>query len=316
MAVHRPFSVASSPHTVPSDWGRKWQDATLFLADDELKEALELARSLEHPLLLTGDPGCGKTTAAYWAALQLGLKPAQLIHAQIRSDSTAAQVKYHFDAISFFRESTLAANNRDVAVPNRREFIYPGELWQAFTAAERGPAILLFDEIDKAPRDFPNDLLHEIELRKFEVRELPLPGGGFEEVKAPPISDTKGLHLVVMTSNGERKLPRAFLRRCVHHHLPLREEWLRTVVHHHVSQRRITLEGELLELALEQFLALRTIEGLYHAPGIGECLVWLEMLSVRLPKVEERLRTRDLRQLPHLGALIKEADDLKRVHSR
>lgn len=295
------------------DAPRKWREAPLYQPHEALTQAIELAIALQHPLLLTGAPGCGKTTAAYWAAWRMHLKPSQLIHAQVRSDSTAARFKYEFDIIRYHRDSHLAALRNNDAPTDWARYIQPGPLWRAFAESQLHPVVLLIDEIDKAPRDFPNDLLREFEELAFDVPDWPLPDGKPKRIEAASPLQDRGLRLIICTSNAERSLPDAFLRRCIHHHLSFDRDWLRALVDNLRAQNEIKLPQELLNVALTRFLGLQARPRLAHKPGLGELLVWLRVLELLKDLSPQRLTELPLHELPYLGTLLKDPEDLKRI---
>lgn len=287
----------------------KWRETWLYQPDPELVRVLEVAIALRQPLLLTGDPGCGKTSAAYWAAWRMGLRPEQLEHVQIRSDATAESLKYEFDAVRYLRETRPKNNQRWEEW--RRTFIRPGPLWRAFEASRKGPAVLLLDEIDKAPRDLPNDLLHEFDALEFEVPDVHGDDKKPLRVSAGRGADN-GLQLIAFTSNGERKLPDAFLRRCLHHHLSFDADWLRRIVAHRLEHEAgPKLSPALVTHAVARFVDIQSTYGLHHRPGPAELLVWLRVLAVAADVSPERLAALPLAQLPFLGALLKDQADRK-----
>lgn len=282
----------------------KWRDAPLYLPDRELVEALEVAMALGHPLFLTGDPGCGKTSAAYWVAWRMGLAPEDLFVEQVRSDATAARIRYEFDAVKYFRESQAAVARHEPWIEDRRRFIREGTLWNVFQAARERPVMLLLDEIDKAPRDFPNDLLREFDELLFEVPDLPK---DHPERFVRARGGKGALALVVFTSNGERQLPDAFLRRCVHHHLQVSPEWIARVVRHRIND--IKIAPTLVDLAVKRFVALQGVPGLRHRPGLAEFIVWLRIVALSGGIAPDRLEAVRLAELPYLGTLLKSPED-------
>jgi MoxR-like ATPase len=301
---------------LPFEGPQRWRDAPNYAPQADLITAIDVAMALRQPLLLTGEPGCGKTSAAYWVAWRLGLKPSDLVHAQIRSDASAARLKYEFDAVRYFRESQIAAHKagraRDTdALPafdeDRRRFIFPGPLWMAFEASQVKPTVLLLDEIDKAPRDLPNDLLLEFDAKEFEVSEWEDPLKRAHVVRAG-----EHLVLIVFTSNGERQLPDAFLRRCIHHHSRFSPEELARVVEHRIKVGDITLARPFVDWALERFVALKGLR-LQHSPGTAELLVWMRALAMTENLDVRKLRELRLAELPYLGTLLKNVDDLDAV---
>jgi MoxR-like ATPase len=279
-------------------------DARRFVPGEQLETAINTAIAVGEPLLITGEPGTGKTQAAYYAAYKLGVEP--VIHFQVKSDSTARDMLYHFDTVRYFHDAHLASlGSTDAArLLDKHAYIEPRALWHAFqSATERGvPAVLLIDEIDKAPRDFPNDLLHELDKMEFTVSETG------ETVSAPrPLSP-----IVFITSNSERRLPEPFLRRCVYHHIRFDDELVRQVVQSRAHVFSNLSEG-FLKLALQRFLALRD-RSLRKRPATGELLVWLDVLSLAVGTYPERLDD-DLSRLPYLGVLLKDHQDIEDLRS-
>ncbi len=276
--------------------------AACYRPDEALENAINTAITVGEPLLLTGEPGTGKTQAAYFVAHQLGVP---VFHFQVKSNTTAGDLLYEFDAVRYFRDAQLARLQSEAAVQqvDKNAYVEPRPLWRAFQWAEEKqyPPVLLIDEIDKAPRDFPNDLLHEIEHMEFVVRETERPVRCPRELRP----------LVFITSNDERRLPPAFLRRCVCHHIEMTDELLRTAVLSH-RQPYPKLDEEFLDTAIRCFLQLRqrTKE---KPPATGELLAWLQVLSVAIGCHPEALET-DLRKLPFLSTLIKHPDDLLELH--
>lgn len=192
------------------------EDARCFVPDDQLVTAIEAAVAVGEPLLLTGEPGTGKTQAAYYAAYKLDLEP--VIHFQVKSESTARDLLYHFDTVQYFHDAHFQKLQGEKGTTNengarelldKTRYIDPQPLWEAFKRSDETgkPAVLLIDEIDKAPRDFPNDLLHELDKMEFTIAET----------KALARSEKRIRPLVFITSNSERRLPEPFLRRCVYH---------------------------------------------------------------------------------------------------
>jgi MoxR-like ATPase len=279
-------------------------DAQRFVPGEQLETAINAAIAVGEPLLITGEPGTGKTQAAYYAAYKLGVEP--VIHFQVKSDSTARDLLYHFDTVRYFHDAHLrslsGANTEDSL--NKRDYIEPRALWRAFqSATDRGvPAVLLIDEIDKAPRDFPNDLLHELDKMEFVVIETN------ETISAPRSLSP----IVFITSNSERRLPEPFLRRCVYHHIRFDDDLVRQVVQSRKHMFSNLNEG-FLKLALQRFLALRD-RSLRKQPATGELLVWLEVLSLAVGTYPERLDD-DLSRLPYLGVLLKDRQDIEELRN-
>lgn len=264
----------------------KFASTTAYVASDELTLAVNAAVTLERPLLVKGEPGTGKTELARQVAASLGLP---LIEWHVKSTTKAQQGLYEYDAVSRLRDSQLG----DERVHDVRNYIRKGKLWQAFESA--GKVVLLIDEIDKADIEFPNDLLQELDRMEFHVYETG------ETVKA--------LHrpVVIITSNNEKELPDAFLRRCFFHYIRFPDEsTLRAIVSVHFP----TIKEELLTTALTQFYEIRDVPGLKKKPSTSEVLDWLKLL------LAEDLTPEDLRRdgktmLPKLhGALLKNEQDV------
>ena len=274
------------------------QTCNLYRPSKELEIAMNAAIAIGAPLLLTGEPGTGKTQAAYFAAWQLGL--GEPIHFQAKTNSQATDLLYDFDTVRYFRDAHLQglAGDREAAHLNKADYVEPRALWLAFTAAEETgkPVVLLIDEIDKAPRDFPNDLLHEVQEMRFRIRET-------NEVIA---CDERLRPILFITSNDERRLPDAFLRRCVSHHIELTEALLREAVNAH-AQRFPDLGREFLDLAVSRFLAIRS-RAREKPPATGELLAWLQVLAIETGN-DPRVLNVDLGRLPHLPVLLKTPED-------
>lgn len=257
-----------------------------YIATEDLMVAVNAAIALERPLLVKGEPGTGKTELARQIAAGLGLP---MLEWNIKSTTKAQQGLYEYDAVSRLRDSQLGeARVQDVA-----NYIRKGKLWQAFTAA--GRVVLLIDEIDKADIEFPNDLLQELDRMEFHVYETD------ETVRAI------NRPIVIITSNNEKDLPDAFLRRCFFHYIrfPDAETLARIVEVHYPG-----IKPALLEAALEQFFEIRDTPGLRKKPSTSEVLDWLKLL------LAEDLSPKDLQRsgknaLPKLhGALLKNEQDV------
>ncbi|WP_421210537.1 AAA family ATPase [Aeromonas enteropelogenes] len=258
-----------------------------YLASDALSMAVNAAIVLEKPLLIKGEPGTGKTVLAEAVADHLG---TELIAWHIKSTTKAQQGLYEYDAVARLRDSQLGDPN----VANIDHYIRRGKLWQAFTADQR--PVLLIDEIDKADIEFPNDLLLELDRMEFDVYETG------ERVKA------RQRPVVIITSNNEKELPDAFLRRCFFHYIrfPDKAE-MQAIVRLHYPK----LKDALLEEAMALFFELRDVEGLRKKPSTSELLDWIRLLLAD-DIAPEAMRTREPGKLvPALyGALLKTEQDL------
>jgi len=266
---------------------RKFTGTERYVATDDLMMAVNAAVTLARPLLVKGEPGTGKTQLAEEVAAALG-RPLHRWH--IKSTTKAQHGLYEYDAVSRLRDSQLG----EAKVHDIRNYIVKGRLWEAFESDEQ--AVLLIDEIDKADIEFPNDLLLELDRMEFYVHET----REFVKAKKRPI--------VVITSNNEKELPDAFLRRCFFHFIrfPDAETMTRIVAVHFPDLKR-----ELLSEALNAFYKLREVPGLKKKPSTSELLDWLKLLLAEdVPP--EALRTDDPRKsLPPLhGALLKNEQDV------
>ena len=282
-------------------------DARRFVPGKRLETAINTAISVGEPLLITGEPGTGKTQAAYYAAYKLNVEPA--IHFQVKSDSTAKDLLYHFDTVRYFHDAHLV--NLEKKAPDsdntleKADYVEPRALWLAFRRGkDRGvPQVVLIDEIDKAPRDFPNDLLHELDKMAFNISELGLGA----DVSVPPNLRP----IVFITSNSERRLPEPFLRRCVYHHIRFDDRLVELAVQARRQEAFPSLSDEFIKLAVRRFLSLRD-RNLRKKPATGELLVWLNVLSVAVGAYPEQLE-RDLSKLPYLGVLLKDHQDIEEL---
>ena len=265
----------------------KFTGTDSYVASDDLRVAVNAAIALQRPLLIKGEPGTGKTVLAHEVARAIG---APLIEWHIKSTTKAMQGLYEYDAVSRLRDSQLG----DERVKDIANYIKRGKLWDAFTSEQR--PVLLIDEIDKADIEFPNDLLLELDRMEFYVYETQ------QVVKASQRP------VVMITSNNEKELPDAFLRRCFFHYIrfPDRETMTQIVDVHFPD-----LQRNLLREALNIFYDIREVPGLKKKPSTSELLDWLKLLMVEdMPP--EALRSKDSKQLipPLHGALLKNEQDV------
>ncbi|KAF1044171.1 MAG: hypothetical protein GAK35_01862 [Herbaspirillum frisingense] len=258
-----------------------------YVATDDLKLAVNAALTLQRPLLIKGEPGTGKTMLAEEVAAALG-RP--LLQWHIKSTTKAQQGLYEYDAVSRLRDSQLGEER----VKDIHNYIVKGVLWQAFTAEE--PVVLLIDEIDKADIEFPNDLLRELDRMEFYVYETR------EMVKA------KHRPLVVITSNNEKELPDAFLRRCFFHYIKFPDkDTMQQIVDVHFPH----IKRDLLAQALQTFYEVRDVAGLKKKPSTSELIDWLKLLMAEdIPP--EVLHSKDNKAAvpPLHGALLKNEQDV------
>ena len=264
----------------------KFTSTNTYIAADDLAIAVNAAVTLERPLLVKGEPGTGKTELARQVAASLNMK---IIEWNIKSTTRAQQGLYEYDAVSRLRDSQLGSERvHDVA-----HYIRKGKLWQAFSSEKK--IVLLIDEIDKADIEFPNDLLQELDRMSFHVYET----GTTVEAKNRPV--------VIITSNNEKELPDAFLRRCFFHYISFPEpEILRKIIDVHHPK----LKPQVLETALSQFFEIRGTPGLKKKPSTSEVLDWLKLILAEDLKPED-LRRDGVNALPRLhGALLKNEQDV------
>lgn len=266
----------------------RFEGTAAYVATDELKLAVNAAITLQRPLLIKGEPGTGKTLLAEQVAEGLG---APFIEWHIKSTTKAQHGLYEYDAVSRLRDSQLG----DERVSDIRNYIIPGKLWEAFQSPER--AVLLIDEIDKADIEFPNDLLRELDRMDFFVHETR------ETIRAThrPI--------VIITSNNEKELPDAFLRRCFFHYIRFPDtHTLERIIDVHFPK----LKRDLVNEALQSFFGLREVPGLKKKPSTSELLDWIKLLLAEDISAEALRETNARKQIPPLyGALLKSEADVQ-----
>ena len=266
----------------------RFEGTTNYVATDDLKVAVNAAIALQRPLLIKGEPGTGKTVLAEEIAKALG---APLITWHIKSTTKAQQGLYEYDAVTRLRDSQLG----DERVKDVRNYIKKGKLWEAFEDSSVRP-VLLIDEIDKADIEFPNDLLQELDRMEFYVYETD------ETIKA------KVRPVVIITSNNEKELPDAFLRRCFFHYIKFPDEQTMNAI---VEVHYPGIKQKLVAEALRIFYDMRKVPGLKKKPSTSDLLDWLKLLMVE-DIDETTLKERDPTKLipPLHGALLKNEQDV------
>ena len=257
-----------------------------YISTNDLTVAVNASIALEKPLLVKGEPGTGKTELARQIATSLNL---QIIEWSIKSTTKAQQGLYEYDAVSRLRDSQLGEEIKDIS-----RYIKKGKIWESFETTKK--SVLLIDEIDKADIEFPNDLLQELDKMEFYVYET----GEVVKANHRPI--------IIITSNNEKELPEAFLRRCFFHYIQFPAiDTLRKIVQVHFPD----IKKSLLETALKKFFQIREVPGLKKKPSTSEALDWIKLLLV------EDLDSKDLKSdgkniLPKLhGALLKNEQDIQ-----
>lgn len=265
----------------------KFSGTKNYITTQDLMVAVNASIELEKPLLIKGEPGTGKTELARQIAQGLGLN---IIEWNIKSTTKAQQGLYEFDAINRLRDSQLKSGKID----NLSKYIKKGKIWESFESSKK--TVLLIDEIDKADIEFPNDLLQEIDKMEFYVYETE------ENIRA------KNRPIVIITSNNEKELPEAFLRRCFFHYIRFPDfETLKKIVQvHHPN-----IKKSLLDSALRSFFTIRETPGLKKKPSTSEALDWIKLLLVDDLNLED-IKKSGKNILPKLyGALIKNEQDIE-----
>jgi MoxR-like ATPase len=279
--------VPAKPTPAQTSKTAKFTGTASYVATDDLKIAVNAAVTLQRPLLIKGEPGTGKTVLAAEVARALG---TPLIEWHIKSTTKAQQGLYEYDAVSRLRDSQLG----DAKVKDIKNYIKRGKLWTAFEAPDR--PLLLIDEIDKADIEFPNDLLQELDRMEFFVYET----GETIKAKVRPI--------VLITSNNEKELPDAFLRRCFFHYIKFPDpDTMRAIVEVHFPKLKDTLVSQ----ALNVFYELREVPGLKKKPSTSELLDWIKLLLNEDISPETLRETDPKKVIPPLhGALLKNEQDV------
>jgi len=267
----------------------RFEGTDTYIAGEDLQVAVNAAVALERPLLVKGEPGTGKTVLAHEVARAIG-RPLLTWH--IKSTTKAQQGLYEYDAVARLRDSQLGSERvHDIA-----HYIVRGRLWEAFVA--ENPTVLLIDEIDKADIEFPNDLLLELDRMEFHVYETQ------QTVRA------RHRPAVIITSNNEKELPDAFLRRCFFHYIRFPDEaTMAAIVRAHFPD----LEKDLLNEALGVFYGLREVPGLKKPPSTSELLDWIRLLVMEDVVPSDLAASRQKEAPPYVGSLVKNEQDMKRV---
>ena len=258
-----------------------------YIADPDLARDVNAAVALERPLLVKGEPGTGKTLLAH--AIAEGLK-MPLLTWHIKSTTKAQDGLYHYDVVQRLNDSRFGGGD----VSEIRRYIKPGILGKAFMSEER--VVLLIDEIDKADLEFPNDLLHELDAMSFHIPELG------ETVKA------KRRPVVIISSNAEKELPDAFLRRCIFHYIAFPD---RTLMERIVRVHYPQVDDEMLAAAIRRFYEIRSIDGLRKRPSTSELIDWLFVLIRGGVPTEEVIK-----KAPFLSALLKQEQDVDLIKKK
>jgi MoxR-like ATPase len=273
---------------IPEGNTMRFNGTNSYIATDDLMLAVNAAMTLERPLLIKGEPGTGKTMLAEEVAKALGMS---LFQWHIKSTTKAQQGLYEYDAVSRLRDSQLG----DDRVHDIGNYIVKGKLWEAFESETR--SVLLIDEVDKADIEFPNDLLRELDRMEFYVYETQ------ELIRA------KNRPIIIITSNNEKELPDAFLRRCFFHYINFPDQQtMQQIIDVHYPG----IQSRLVKEAMEVFFGIREIAGLKKKPSTSELLDWLKLLTAEDVSPETLNKNWKDKSVPPLhGALLKNEQDMK-----
>ena len=298
-----------------------WQQPEPYIASKSLADAVNTALYLGRPLLLEGDPGCGKTRLAYAVAYELGYP---LYTCYIRSTSRAQDLLYDYDALGrLYDIQERKAGDNSTTAKSRKEYVTLGELGKAIKQSQQDiPSVVLIDEIDKADIDFPNDLLLELDRLQFQVKEVA--DMRFDALKGKTRKERREfLPLIIITSNREKELPKPFLRRCLFYYIEF-PDWdaLKLILNSHFQPKLTPLSKltPMFEVALTKFLKLRELRSWRKIPGTSEFLDWVAILE-RYEQAK-KLSSKELESthpaaLPHLETLVKtqsDRDALKKLY--
>ena len=301
-----------SQRQIPASLGNLKLSVKRYAPSEELCGAINVALALGAPLLLTGEPGTGKTQVAYYVASYFGIPGVHQL--DVRSTTTAQDLLYEFDSVAYFHAAHRPADSRSHPDLKRWPFVKKKALWRAIDDIQAGrSAVVLIDEVDKAPRDFPNDILGALDQTDFEVPEWDraedLRSGEPYRVRRPA---DRPPPVLIITSNSERRLPEPFLRRCVFHHIEFTEDLVRRAV----AARREDypqLDDATVDAAIRRFLEMRE-KSLRKKPATAELLAWLVVLSAQGGTTARTLLSDcTLRDLPALSVLVKDREDLQEL---
>jgi len=272
-----------------------------YIASPELRDAVNVAIALGQPLLLTGEPGTGKTQLAYSIAHELGLKHPFVFHT--KTTSTARDLFYRYDSLAHFHDAQLKKEGAELDI---HSYITFEALGRSILESIHRRSVVLIDEIDKAPRDLPNDVLNEFENMEFFVRET---GEHYVANKA-------NRPILILTSNSEKNLPDAFLRRCVYYHIPFPSK----NVLHQIVEARLQLSSDfksrMLSDAIEHFLEIRNSRGLRKPPATAELLAWIHILDKHKIDINSNVREQLENIAMSYSILAKNKDDLDKLRRR